>query len=38
VTAETGARNEEGFPGSTVRNVLEDARILKFQDFGFEER
>jgi hypothetical protein len=30
------ARKDEGFPDDKVRVVLENARTLKFQQFGFE--
>lgn len=35
---EIAARNDEGSPDNAVRNVSEDAKTLKFDDFGFEER
>ena len=38
VTIEIAARNAEGFPDATVRNVSENAKTLKFDEFGFEER
>lgn len=38
VTVEIAARNDEGFPDTAVRNVSENAKTLKFDDFGFEER
>lgn len=38
VTIEITATNDDGFPGTTVRNVTENAKTLRFTDFGFEER
>ena len=37
VTIEITAQSTEGFPDNVVRTVTENARTLKFQDFGFEE-
>jgi predicted AAA+ superfamily ATPase len=36
VTVEVHARKDDGFPHDKVRVVLENARTLKFQQFGFE--
>jgi predicted AAA+ superfamily ATPase len=36
VTVEVHARKEDGFPDDKVRIVMENARTLKFQQFGFE--
>jgi hypothetical protein len=36
VTIEVHAHKEEGFPDEKVRVVLENARTLKFRQFGFE--
>jgi hypothetical protein len=38
VTVEIAAHNDEGFPDTTVRNVSENVKTLKFDDFGFEDR
>lgn len=38
VTVEINAVKEDGFPDSTVRIVSENARTLKFDDSGFEDR
>ncbi len=38
ITVEIAAANSEGFPDATVRNVTENAKTLKFTDYGFEER
>lgn len=32
------AINEDGFSTATVRNITENAKTLRFTDFGFEER
>lgn len=38
ITVEIAASNEEGFPDVIVRNVTENAKTLKFTDYGFEDR
>jgi hypothetical protein len=38
ITVEIAATNDEGFPDTTVRNVTENAKTLKFTDYGFEDR
>ncbi|MCB9390232.1 MAG: ATP-binding protein [Acidimicrobiia bacterium] len=38
ITIEIEASNGEGFPDTVVRNVTENARTLRFDDYGFEER
>jgi predicted AAA+ superfamily ATPase len=38
ITVEIAARNADGFPDATVRNVTENAKILRFTDHDFEER
>lgn len=38
VTLEIHAHLPDGAPDHTVRTVTENARTLKFKDFGFEER
>lgn len=38
VTVDISAHNQSGFPDATVRNVSENARTLRFSDYGFEER
>lgn len=38
VTVEIAAKNDEGFPDTAVRNVSENAKTLKFDEFGFEQR
>jgi len=35
---EIAARNADGFPDATVRNVTENAKALRFTDHDFEER
>jgi len=38
VTVDISAHNPGGFPDSTVRNVTENAKALRFEDgSGFEE-
>jgi hypothetical protein len=37
VIVEIAARNDEGFP-EAARNLSENAKTLKFDNFGFEER
>jgi hypothetical protein len=38
VTVDIAARNDEGYPDQVVRAITENARTLKFDNFGFEER
>ena len=38
ITVEIAARNADGFPDATVRNVTENAKALRFTDHDFEER
>lgn len=38
ISVEIAANNADGFPDSTVRNVTENAKTLKFSDYGFEDR
>jgi predicted AAA+ superfamily ATPase len=38
LTLEITARNPDGFPEDKVRIVSENARVLKFDSFGFEDR
>ena len=38
ITVEIAARNADGFPDATVRNVTENAKTLRFIDHDFEER
>lgn len=38
ITVEIAATNQDGFPDTTVRNVTENAKTLKFTDYGFEDR
>lgn len=38
IIVEIVAKNVEGFPNPTVRNVTENARTLRFTDHDFEER
>jgi hypothetical protein len=38
IIVEIVAKNAEGFPDPTVRNVTENARTLRFTDHDFEER
>ncbi|MEU9887670.1 Swt1 family HEPN domain-containing protein [Sphaerisporangium sp. NPDC051011] len=38
ITIEISARKPEGFPEDKVRIVSENARVLKFDQFGFEDR
>jgi predicted AAA+ superfamily ATPase len=38
ITVEIAARNVDGFPDATVRNVAENAKTLRFTDHDFEER
>jgi hypothetical protein len=35
---EITARNVDGFPDATVRNVTENAKTMRFTDHDFEER
>jgi predicted AAA+ superfamily ATPase len=37
ITIEIAATNTGGFPDATVRNVVENAKTLKFTDYGFED-
>jgi hypothetical protein len=37
VTLEITAQSHQGFPDNVVRIVTENARTLKFDNFGFEE-
>jgi len=38
IAVEIAATNEDGFPDVVVRNVTENAKTLKFTDYGFEDR
>ena len=38
VTLEITAESQQGFPDNVVRTVTENARTLKFENFGFEEQ
>ena len=38
ITVEIAARNTDGFPDATVRNVTENAKMLRFTDHDFEDR
>jgi hypothetical protein len=38
ITVEIAARNADGFPDATVRNVTENAKTMRFTDHDFEER
>jgi predicted AAA+ superfamily ATPase len=38
ITLEISAKNADGFPENKVRTVSENARVLKFDTFGFEDR
>jgi len=38
ITVEITARNVDGFPDTTVRNVTENAKTLRFTDHDFDER
>jgi len=38
ITIEISAERAEGFPEDKVRIVSENARVLKFESFGFEDR
>jgi hypothetical protein len=37
LTLEISAKNEKGFPEDKIRIVSENARVLKFDPFGFED-
>lgn len=38
ISVEISARKPDGFPEDKVRIVMENARVLKFDQFGFEDR
>jgi predicted AAA+ superfamily ATPase len=38
IRVEISARKPDGFPDDKVRNVTENARTLKFETYGFEDR
>jgi len=38
ISVEITARNPDGYPDDKVRNVTENARTLKFETYGFEDR
>lgn len=38
ITLEISAKNDEGFPDDKIRIVSENAKVLKFDPFGFEDQ